>query len=142
MTKPTAVQTILIALFGKSHKAISEKLTTEEFNEFSEEAGEIQNRLSAQEGGNAKVVADLTASQLQVTELTTKLSNAEAKVTETEGRLTAMQADHDKYKAYYDKAAGQGNKEGNEDSNSRGKSGQASYNEHALEVFHESHPSK
>jgi septal ring factor EnvC (AmiA/AmiB activator) len=82
MIKPTmTVAAILAALFPNSEKAISEKLTQEEFNAFAADAQEAQTRLDAQATGNEALNGDLTA--------------AKADAAKAEAALTAMQAERD-----------------------------------------------
>ena len=61
MGKMKQLAAVISDLFPKSDKAVSEKLSTEEFNEFSAEVTELNERLEAQVEGNKKVVADLNA---------------------------------------------------------------------------------
>lgn len=82
---PQSVANIVAALFPKSQKQISEKLATEEFNQFSADAQEIQERLDSQAESNGTLSADLTDTK-------TKLGTAEARITELEGQLTTAQS--------------------------------------------------
>ncbi|GAB2798804.1 hypothetical protein GCM10027275_50560 [Rhabdobacter roseus] len=138
MSKPTGLAGILASLFPSSNQPLSEKLSTEEFNAFSGEVNELNQRLAAQKEGNEKVTADLAAAQQQLTEATTKLTAAEKQATELQGQLSAVTTERDKYKAYYDKAAGVGTQEPTADENSRGRE-LTSYNQHAREVYHQVH---
>lgn len=78
---PQPVANIIAALFPKSQKQISEKLATDDFNQFSADAQEIQDRLESQAESNGTLSADLTDTK-------TKLGTAEARITELEGQLT------------------------------------------------------
>ncbi len=79
MTKPTkTVAAIVAALFPTSEKAISEKLTQEEFNAFATEAQETQERLDAQATGNQAVADDLTAANASLTQAQADLATATA----------------------------------------------------------------
>lgn len=78
----------LAALFPTSEKAISEKLTQEEFNAFSGEAQEVQNRLDAQASGNQAVADDLVKANTALTEAQDKLKAAEAARDQAQGDLT------------------------------------------------------
>ncbi|CAG4992148.1 hypothetical protein DYBT9275_00903 [Dyadobacter sp. CECT 9275] len=139
MSKPNALTAIIGSLFSRSEKPISEKLSTEEFNAFMQDAGELDARLSAQGQGNEKVTADLAAANAQIIELTASLATSAAKVKELTATLAAVSAERDTYKGHYDKAAAAGQGKANEDENSRGSSEATSYNAHALEVFHKTH---
>ena len=77
---------ILAALFANSEKAISEKLTQEEFNGFAAEATEVQNRLDAQAEGNVGMNGDLTAAKADA-------DKAEATLATTQAALVTAQAD-------------------------------------------------
>lgn len=79
---------ILSALFPTSEKAISEKLTQEEFNAFSGEAQEVQNRLDAQATGNQAVADDLVKVNATLKETQDKLTAAEAARDKAQGELT------------------------------------------------------
>ena len=136
MSKPNTLTAIIGSLFSRSEKPISEKLSTEEFNAFMQDAGELDARLSQ---GNEKLTADLAAATAQVTELTASLALSAAKVTELTASLATVSAERDTYKAHYDKAAAAGQGKANEDENSRGSVETTSYNAHALEVFHKTH---
>lgn len=141
MSKLTGLAAIMASLFPKSNQPLSEKLSTEEYNALANEAADLQAATEQLEAANLKVTEaekQLAAATLKVTEAETKLSAADKQVTELEGKLTSLTTDHDKYKAHYDKAAAAGKTEGNADANSL--NGEvASYNQHAIEVFHELH---
>lgn len=79
---------VLSALFPTSEKAISEKLTQEEFNAFSGEAQEVQNRLDAQATGNQAVADDLVKVNATLKETQDKLTAAEAARDKAQGELT------------------------------------------------------
>lgn len=138
MSKPISVAAFISSLFGKSHKTISEKLSTDEFNEFSEDASELNNRLEAQTAANALVVADLATANASIAELTTNLATANANLTTANTQLTAVTTERDKYKAHWDKSADKGNNDGGEDDNSR-KAELSSYNQNALDEWNRTH---
>lgn len=79
---------ILSALFPTSEKAVSEKLTQEEFNAFSADAQEVQNRLDAQATGNQAVADDLVKVNATLKETQDKLTAAEAARNKAQGELT------------------------------------------------------
>ncbi|GAB3885996.1 hypothetical protein [Spirosoma agri] len=90
MLKPTkTVAAVLAALFPTSEKAISEKLTQEEFDAFAGEAQETQNRLDAQAQGNEAVANDLTTANASLKEAQDKLTASEAALTKANNDLTA-----------------------------------------------------
>ncbi len=138
MSKPISVAAFISSLFGKSHKTISEKLSTDEFNEFSEDASELNNRLTDQTDANALVVADLATANASIAELTTNLATANASLATANTQLAAVTTERDKYKAHWDKSADKGNNDGGEDDNSR-KSDLATYNQNALDVWNKAH---
>lgn len=128
----------MAALFPTSNQSLSENLSTEEYNALTSEVTELNARLDAQATGNLALAADLATATASVTELTAKLTASEQKATDLAGQVTSLTSDRDKYKAHYDKAASAGKVEGNADANSLN-SEKASYNQHAIEVFHETH---
>jgi septal ring factor EnvC (AmiA/AmiB activator) len=110
MIKPTkTVAAILTALFSNSEKAISEKLTQEEFNAFATEAEEVQNRLEAQATGNQAVADELTTAnaalataQAALTTAQTDRDTANAALATANGTITTLTpkaAQWDAYKA-------------------------------------------
>jgi len=135
MSKPIAV---LSSLFGKSHKAISEKLSTEEFNEFTQEATELSTRLEDQKTENELAVGDLATANASIATLNASVSTLTASLATANTQLTAVTTERNTYKAHYDQSANKGDKEGGEDENSR-KSELADYNQNALDVWHKAH---
>ncbi|MDR6195626.1 hypothetical protein [Siphonobacter sp. SORGH_AS_0500] len=103
MAQPTkTVAQFMSENFSKSAKAISERLNTEEYNDFTSEAKEASDRIEALQDGNAKVKADYEA-QL------TRANTAEASLTELQGKYTALekekndlQATNTKLQGWYD----------------------------------------
>lgn len=81
------VAAILTALFSNSEKAISEKLTQEEFNAFAADAQEVQTRLDAQATGNQAVADDLTTAQAALATAQGKLATAQG---ERDTAVTAL----------------------------------------------------
>lgn len=69
MAQKAAIATIMAALFAQSQTALSEKLSTEDFNTFAAEAEEVNNRLTAQADGNTQLKADLDAANARVSTL-------------------------------------------------------------------------
>lgn len=110
MVKPQkTVAAVLSALFGNSEKAVSEKLTQDEFNAFAADAQEVQNRLDAQAEGNAAMNADLTKANeaADAAELTLATTQAALVTAQTDlataqtlaGKLKAKADQWDAYKA-------------------------------------------
>lgn len=130
------------ALFGRSEKAISEKLSTEEHQEFAADVTELNDKLETQTAEATRLAGELEAANTQISTLQASLTAKEAEITTLNASLATVSAERDTYKGHYDEAAAKGGKEGSEDANSRGKSGLASYNEHALEVFNRSRANK
>lgn len=79
---------ILAALFANSEKAVSEKLTQEEFNAFAAEATEVQNRLDAQAQGNSAMNGDLTDAKAAADKAEADLATATAALQKANGDLT------------------------------------------------------
>jgi len=108
MVKPQkTVSAILAALFGNSEKAVSEKLTQDEFNAFAADAQEVQNRLDAQAEGNAAMNADLTQAKADADKAETELATTKAALATTEAdlakaneRAAGLQAKADQWDAY------------------------------------------
>ncbi|GAB3767731.1 hypothetical protein GCM10028818_01050 [Spirosoma horti] len=110
MLKPTQTLAAVVAgLFPTSEKAISEKLTQEEFDAFASETQEAQNRLDAQAQGNQAVAndlaqanANLAIAQAALTTAQTELATANtslATANETITTLTPKAANWDAHKA-------------------------------------------
>ncbi len=143
MGKMKQLAAVITDLFPKSDKAVSEKLSTEEFNEFSAEVTELNKRLEAQVEGNKKVVADLNAKIAELSEVKGKLEAAEQLVAGSKAKLATVIGERDKYKAHYEKAAEAGMTEGEADSNSQGATKKLSgYNAQAVELFNKVHGGK
>lgn len=108
MVKPQkTVAAVLAALFGNSEKAVSEKLTQDEFNAFAADAQEVQNRLDAQAEGNAAMNADLTkaneaadAAELTLATTQASLTTAQADLITANDRAAGLQAKADQWDAY------------------------------------------
>lgn len=121
MNKLTLTATALLtALFPKSQKAVSEGLSTEEFNAFGVELVEVGTRINAQTDGNEKLKADYEAAVKRADEAEAALTLAQTQATTLQGQLTKAEADRDTYKGHYDAAVAAGKKFPKEDANSRG----------------------
>lgn len=146
MSQPKkTVATILAALFPKSHKTISEKLETEDFNAFASEAEEVSKRLTAQQEGNQAEQTDRKATEQKAVSLEQQLETektarqmADAKVAELEGKLNTAEADRDRYKAWFDKQAESGKGLPEADAANADDS-LADYNSYALDIWKKSH---
>lgn len=137
MFKNPITGSILAKLLPSVHQFFLENASQEEVNAAEQEAAVLHqqlNNLGETQADNGATVtegtptdkpldttsmADLTA---QVTALTTRASNAESKVTELQGKLTAAEADRDKYKAWYDKQTNKGTALPKADATTRGES--------------------
>lgn len=140
MGKIKQLAAVIADLFPSSEQVVSEKLSAEEFTSFGADVAELNERLEAQAEGNAKVVADLAASTLELTEMAGKLEAAEKLVAAGVTELGAVSFERDKYKAHYEKAAAAGTIEGEADANSKGATRKlAGYNEQAVEAFNKAH---
>ena len=84
------VAAILAALFPNSEKAVSEKLTQEEFNAFATEAQEVQTRLDAQAAGNAAMNGDLTAAKADADKAEAALATAQTELATAQTDLVAL----------------------------------------------------
>ena len=93
MTKPTVtVAVIIAALFGKSQTAISEKLSTEEYNTFAAEAQEVNDRLTSQQAGNEALKADADTANASLATAQVELATATASLTTAQSELATAQA--------------------------------------------------
>lgn len=103
MAQPTkTVAQFMSENFSKSAKAISERLNTEEYNEFTSEAKEASDRIEALQDGNAKLKADYEAELARA-------NTAEGKITELQGKVdklttdaTTLQETNTKLQGWYD----------------------------------------
>ncbi|MGN7887399.1 hypothetical protein [Dyadobacter sp. 22481] len=123
----------IASFFGRSGIAISEKLSTEEFNQFAEDAAELDAKLN--DPATSQLAADLKAANDKVAELKGQLTEAATAQTKLNEQIATLTGERDKYKAQHERAAEAGTGTPKEDANSRGKSEMASYNAHALEVY-------
>lgn len=100
MAQPTkTVAQFMSENFSKSAKAISERLNTEEYNEFTSEAKEASDRIEALQDGNAKVKADYEA-QLSLANI------AQAGLTELQGKYNALEKEKNELQATNTKLQG------------------------------------
>lgn len=130
------------ALFGRSEKAISEKLSTEEHQEFAADVTELNDKLETQTAEATRLAGELATATAQITTLQASVTEKEGQITTLNASLTEVTAERDTYKAHYDEAANKGGKQGTEDANSRGKSEMASYNQHAMDYFNRNRATK
>ena len=120
MSKLTLTATALLtALFPKSQKAVSEGLSTEDFNAFGGELVEVGTRINAQTDGNEKLKADYDAAVKRADTAEAALTLAQTQATTLQAQLTTAEEDRDTYKGHYDAAAAAGKKFPKEDANSR-----------------------
>lgn len=121
--------------FGKSEKVISEKLSTEEHNEFTADAQKLQDQVTSLEN-------DKTTLQGERDTLATEKTALEGKVTALEGDKTTLQnslketeTDRDKYKGWYDKQKGKGTQLPEDDASNKESGSMTDYNADALAMF-------
>lgn len=114
---------LLTALFPKSQKAISEGLSTEDFNAFSAELVEVGTRINSQTEGNEKMKTDFDAATKRADEADAKVKSLTDTQKDLQGKLQAAEADRDKYKEHYDEQANAGKISPKEDANSRKEGG-------------------
>lgn len=127
MIKPTkTVAAILTALFSNSEKAISEKLTQDEFNAFATEAEEVQTRIDAQETGNTALNGDLITARADADKANAALTAAQAELATANATLATanttiagLQAKADQWDAY--KASLSGSTVADDSTNTKGK---------------------
>ncbi|QMW04085.1 hypothetical protein [Spirosoma foliorum] len=137
------VATFMASFFGKSEKVISEKLSTDEHNDFTSEVlgltqklEEIQGEKTTLEGKVTGLESQITEKAGKITELEGKVTGLEGKVTELEGQKTAAETEGGKYKAWFEKQAGIGAQLPEADaSNADGAQALTSYNATALETY-------
>jgi peptidoglycan hydrolase CwlO-like protein len=132
MSKAKTLSAIIAGLFTNSDKAISEKLSSEEYASFSQEASDLNTKLEAQVTLNEQLTA-------QVSDLTTKLEAANTLAESRAAEITTVTNERNTFKTHYDKAAAQGTGTADRDENSHGKVETSSYNANALEVYHKAH---
>lgn len=142
MSKPVTLAAIIAGLFGRSEKAISEKLSTEEHQEFAADVNELNEKLQTQTAEATRLATELEAANTQITTLEASVTEKEGQITTLNASLTAVTNERNTYKAHYDETSGKGGKEGSEDANSRGKSEMASYNQHAMDYFNRNRATK
>lgn len=114
---------LLTALFPKSQKAISEGLSTEDFNAFSAELVEVGTRINSQTDGNEKMKADFDAATKRADEADAKVKSLTDTQKDLQGKLQTAEADRDKYKEHYDEQVNAGKISPKEDANSRKEGG-------------------
>lgn len=110
---------LLTALFPKSEKAVSEGLSTEDFNTFSGELVEVGTRMNAQTDGNEKLKADYEAAVKRADEAEASLKKSQEEATALQTKLTATEAERDTFKGHYDAQVAAGKTLPKEDANSR-----------------------
>lgn len=128
--------------FGKSEKVISEKLSTEEHNNFTADAQKLQEQITSLESDKTTLEGKVTALEGEKTTLASDKTTLEGKVTALEGdktalagKLTAAETDRDKYKGWFDKQKGAGNELPEADETSKGGAEMTDYNANALAIF-------
>lgn len=140
MSKPVTLAAIIAGLFGRSEKAISEKLSTEEHQEFAADVNELNEKLQTQTAETTRLATELEAANTQITTLQASVAEKEGQITALNTQLTTATSERDTYKAHYEKSADKGDKNPDQDHNSRNKGGvKSSYNENALSVWHKTH---
>ena len=110
---------LLTALFPKSQKAISEGLSTEEFNAFGGELVEVGSRMNAQTDGNVKIKADLDEATKRADAAEALLKKSQEEVTNLKASLSKAEGERDTFKGHYDEQVAAGKTLPKEDANSR-----------------------
>jgi chromosome segregation ATPase len=139
MSKQTTLSSIIGNLFGRSEKAISEKLSTEEHEGFAADVTELNSKLEAKIADNQTINASLITANETIASLQGQLTDSQTQVATLNSSLASVTSDRDKYKGHYDEASKKGDKDADQDHNSRGASGKTSYNENAMAVWQKSH---
>lgn len=121
---------VVATLFGTSEKTISEKLSTEEYNQFTADANKAADRITALEG-------EKTAAETKATEATTRATTAEERVKTLEATLKEAETDREKYKGWFDGKNAEGRDKPAEDASNKAETptGLSEYNAGALEHF-------
>ncbi|WP_020603123.1 hypothetical protein [Spirosoma spitsbergense] len=130
--------TFMASFFGKSGKAVSEKLTTDEHNQFTSEVQELQNKVTGLETQVTSLEAEKGTLQSKADGLDTKVTALESDKTTLQSSLTTAEADRDKYKGWFEKQAGAGAQMPEGDATSKVDNNLTSYNQQALAVFRKS----
>lgn len=87
-----SVATMIATLFAQSQKAISEKLSSDEFATFSAEVKETHDRLEAQQQGNEQIKADLEAEKAKASTAESQRDAAKADLKKAQDELATAQA--------------------------------------------------
>lgn len=135
--------------FGKSEKVISEKLSTEEHNEFTAETQKLQEQVTSLENDKTSLTEKVTGLEGERDTLATEKTTLEGKVTalesdktEIQGKLTTAEADRDKYKGWYDKQTKNGTQLPEGDATNKESGSMTDYNADAMAVFRKYNPAK
>jgi chromosome segregation ATPase len=135
--------------FGKSEKVISEKLSTEEHNEFTAETQKLQEQVTSLETDKTTLEGKVTALEGERDTLATDKTTLEGKVTALEGDKTTLQnslketeTDRDKYKGWYDKQTKNGTQLPDGDATNKEGGSMTDYNADAMAVFRKYNPAK
>ncbi|OJW76341.1 hypothetical protein [Spirosoma sp. 48-14] len=128
--------TFMASFFGKSEKAISEKLSTDEHNQFTNEALELQEKISGLQSQVTNLEGERDTLQASLNTLQSEKTTLEGDKTTLQNSLTTAEADRDKYKAWFEKQAGVGAQLPDADAtNQNGGPEMTDYNAQALAVF-------
>ncbi|GAB4050441.1 hypothetical protein [Spirosoma litoris] len=132
----------MASFFGKSETVISEKLSTDEHNQFTSEALELQEKLTGLESKVTSLETEKGTLQASIDTLTSEKNTLQSEKATLEGdkttlqnSLTEAQTDRDKYKAWFEKQAGVGAQLPEGDETSKGEQALTPYNQAALEAF-------
>jgi len=148
----TVTQTVgafMASFFGKSEKVISEKLTTDEHNQFTSDVKGLQekitgleNKVTGLEGEKTTLATEKATLEGEKATLEASVNTLKGEKTKLEGdkttlqnSLTSTEGERDKYKAWFEKQAGVGAQLPEGDATSKGEQNLTSYNQHALDVY-------
>ncbi|MVM36126.1 hypothetical protein GO755_39305 [Spirosoma sp. HMF4905] len=128
----------MASFFGKSETVISEKLSTDEHNQFTSEALELQEKLTGLQTQVTNLETEKGTLQTTINTLQGEKTTLESDKTTLQNSLNQTQTDRDKYKAWFEKQAGVGAQLPEGDETSKGEQTLTPYNQQALEVFRKS----
>ncbi len=135
-----SVAAFLVSFFGSSEKSVSEKLTTEEYNQFTSEAQQLQEKVEGLQTQVSGLESFKTTLEGSITLLQGEKATLETEKATLQGSLTAAEADRDKYKSWFEKQAGAGAKLPEGDASNQVANEMSDYNAGALVAFRKANP--
>ncbi|OZI08250.1 hypothetical protein BWI93_10305 [Siphonobacter sp. BAB-5385] len=123
--------------FSKSSKAISERLNTEEYNEFTSEAKGASDRIEALQDGNTKLDADYKAEMARANTAEASLAELQGKYNALEKKNSDLQATNTKLQGWYD-----GHKQGLDNATSKDEAGNVAGMPEHISKLSATHPDR